>query len=167
MTVIRARSYSYAGGWGTDTTISAESPYNAIDPVLDADAYGNVLVAWRLQNEQRDTIGRAWLAPGGIWNEPETMVTDGATTFARIAMNNAGDAVMLWGVSGSQAGTYDLAVSRYTPGGDWAAADKIQSGGSLSISPLMKLDGSGTAMIVWNARTDNRMEIWSSRYWPR
>ncbi len=143
------------------------------------DNNGNALVAWG----QHDTAGANRheifqsdynITTPGVWNP--TAFTDninfavGSAWYPQVAMNDSGQAVIVWREQNSPGGDFQIYRSDYnmTSPGAWSVAVNIlaATAGWNADDPQVAIDNNGNAIIVWAQHNPavSRHEIFKSEY---
>jgi len=156
-----------ASGWQTVTAVASSAEEVLSFPQLALDADGNAFVVWE-QYGMSSSGSSVWVnrytAAGG-WGSPQSLGQDsqGSHSSPAIAMNANGNAAVAW--------VYDdrnimvIRARRYSPGGDWSAAETISAGVGNADSPQLGLDDAGDILVVWTEGDfDGRFSAWASRY---
>ncbi|TDJ65835.1 MAG: hypothetical protein E2O39_17430 [Planctomycetota bacterium] len=139
------------GGWSGPELLAA-GVSGSSEPDLAADGHGNALVLWLEAGGTEIWAGR-YAAEPGAWAAPELVYWDPACCIARCrgAVNDAGDAVVLWSDADSV-----LASARDAASGMWLPAVPVSA--APCATPLEELevalgsDGSGFA--IWGCGGD-------------
>ncbi|MBL0226644.1 MAG: hypothetical protein IPQ16_14045 [Geobacteraceae bacterium] len=161
---IWAARYSPATGWGTPEVIEPDPTQNARAPRVAMDAQGNAIAVWPHFDGIRYNIWANRYTAGGGWGEPVLLETDdGDARVPRIAMDAAGNAVVVW--FQNDGARNNIWANRYTVDLGWGTPTLIENNNDGAASaPQVAMDAIGNAMAVWDQDDGKRNNIWSSRY---
>ncbi len=156
-----------SGVWQSAQQISSADDASASLATLRVDSAGNVLALWRESSggyfdlwAARYTPASDWAAAGKIEN-----LDEGDAALPVVAIDAAsGDLTAVW--RQAHEGGEHLVSSRYSVSGDqWSAVSKVEqateSGGE---NPLVVVDSSGVATVVWQQPADGRFDLWGNRF---
>lgn len=147
-------------GWNAQATIGAARNDFDVDIYgvdVDLNEGGTGIAAWE---EDGDTTGSVWIAwyRAGAW-EGAVQLSEAGThaVLPRIALNDAGDAVVAWEViehDGPGIGNRTIWARRFT-GGAWTAAVRISDAPPASYTlysyrPRAGIDAAGHALVAWD-----------------
>ena len=141
------------------------SPPGVAGTTVAVDGRGRVLVAWVQQ--PHNAIRLATRRPGGRWRTV-TLGRSGHFVEAapRIAVNDRGDAVVVWrGLRRIAGETTEATVAAYRPAGRaFEPARPIPDEGlGVRAQPQVALNAGGRAYAVWTARVDATQVLFSER----
>ena len=158
------------GLWGTAALLETNNTGFAYNPQIAIDADGNAIVVWW------QYVGY----PSNIWSNRYTASTDSWSGAARIESNTAGNAiepqiaiddggnaVVVWQQYDDVADRYDIWSNRYTAStGLWGTAEMIETDNSgwTYMTPQVAVDANGNAIAVWHQSNGTRTNIWTNRY---
>jgi Divergent InlB B-repeat domain len=116
---VRAVQSNAAGVWGAVATVRAASTLELSGlPAIGIDSVGNMFAAWAARSDTPAGTPETWLnqfTPAGGWAQATVHQTSAdATSNPRIAMNDRGNAAMVWIRGGSDG---SRVVSRYYTSG--------------------------------------------------
>ncbi len=147
-------------GWNPQATIGAarndfDVDIHGVD--VDLNEGGTGIAAWE---EDGDTTGSAWVAwyRAGAWEGAEQLSEPGThAILPRVALNDAGDAVLAWEVVGHDGpgiGSRTIWARRFA-GGAWTAAVQISDAPPASYTlysyrPRTGIDAAGNALVAWD-----------------
>jgi len=156
-TVVEALERPAGGEWAVSGTLSesGEEILPLQTPVqIGLDDAGNAIAIWEPFN---DVIRTAERPAGGEWSDPEDLFTEGGQ-LPQLAMNAAGDAVIVWErpVAGGDA---VVQAAERPAGGDWLEPDDLSVAGEDAGSPRVAIDAAGTAIAVWQLSDPGENEI--------
>lgn len=133
-------------------------------PQIAFDGAGNAMAVWGEYN--RDTgEPNIWVnqysAADNTWGTAEKIQTlDGSATEPGIAVNQSGDAMVIWMQAGAAAGIY----ANHYSGGSWSGGVLISESSSGSMAQL-SISSSGDVVVVWEQGDDfGGRDIWVKRY---
>ncbi len=124
-------------------------------PQAAIDRAGTAIVVWQqTDGAGPSTIVRAAIRPaGGSFADPVTLSAAGTDSIhPRIAMNPAGDAVVVWDHVVGQTAAVVQAAGR-PAGGAFAAPLDVSAAGLTGALPHVALDDAGNATVVWTQTT--------------
>ena len=134
-------------GWSTATALAAAPGYDDVNGLqAQVDDAGQVWVAWTDAAGPR--VARGPLAAGSVWAAPVALASANCAggLAQRLAVNPAGQAVMVWQRRGAAAGW----CARRFDGGQWAAEAVIPSTPAASGATLaLALTPAGQAVAAW------------------
>jgi hypothetical protein len=168
-TRIWTNRYSPASGWGTGSVLSpATGDGSGAYPQVALDSQGNGLVVWHetvpivVNGAPGYTTRLKWsrYTPGGGLSVPAELGTGDAAVGPELAMNAAGDAVVVWREGDASA----VRASRYAAG-LWSAPVGLRSDLlHAAINPHVAINSSGNAVAVWAQSDGTRYSVWASRF---
>jgi hypothetical protein len=169
---IWAARYVLGSGWGPAELIETGTG-SASDPQVAVDASGNAIAVWEqtLGTGEEDVLANRYVVGSG-WGQAQpisNLAEVGESNEIQIAMDGAGNAMVVWRQTGSQAENFvqNLWFNRFSVSSGWGLADLVERVPGNVDSPQIASTPTGTAMAVWlqtgEAGTDN---VFSSRYNP-
>jgi hypothetical protein len=160
-----ANRYSPGIGWSNAQLVEHDDTDNALSAQVGIDANGNATAVWQQHDGTRFNIMSNRQPSGGDWGSPVAIdKEDDAASDPHIAMNDAGDAIVLWV---QQIGaTYNVAANRYTSTSGWATAVVLDTQDGNAIEPRIAMNASGVAHAAWMQNDGTRYNIMASRYAP-
>ncbi len=169
---ILATRYVVGTGWGTPTLIETHI-MDAFYPYVAMDSLGNATVGWVQSADEssltansiwvnRYVVGTGW----GIATQLDTNNTSGGSVgFHRIAMDDTGNAVVVWQQYDAGLTIYNIYASHYIMGTGWSTAIVIETSSSTAFRPAVDMDGAGNAIAVWYQVVDGTSHsVWANRY---
>lgn len=154
----------YAGGWGPAEVVGTYPGIHLENPSVAMDPKNNVMVVW----EQQDSVlkkYRTWARrydfgldtwQAAVMIESDTIVNNGwaqINTPIHVAMDSAGNAVVLWQRLDGSGPQHNIWVNRYTFGQGWGQAWLIENAVTEPIlyrhEPHLAVNGRGEAMAMW------------------
>lgn len=160
---LRSMRFSFAAGWFDASSVNTADWGDVAVPELGIDRDGNALTAWRQTAMPGTAVGLAPFVAAGAWGEPLTTAVEGCL-FVRLAVNNGGDAVILWDSRDPTGVTRNMHLSQYNSTAGWGAPVVVQSRVNFAGVPLLALTNDGHVMMVWAHNTDTSSEILAARY---
>lgn len=166
--------YTPGGGWTQATNIWQYQGAGFIGYAKDlvVDAAGNALAVWNGSEclsfcVSLGTFGIRYTAGTG-WETAEPLVVDSGSvsTNAQLAMDQAGNALLIWlQRTTSNPTQYSLWSRRYAQG-VWDTAEALPIGPDTSgmSAPSLAMNAGGDAIAVWGQGDNGPRDIWSSRY---
>jgi hypothetical protein len=169
---VRAAIFTPAGGWGMAAELSVNDTSGGSLPQIAVDANGNALAVWI----ERESLYAPWrlvasrfIAGSGTWETALRLDSDAIGepgNSADVAMNAAGEAMVLWPAPSGTFGSAALWVRRMAANGGWSAAQLLDpAAGTMELDQRIAMDANGNAMAVWK-KFDNPSfpSIWSIRF---
>lgn len=156
--------YTAGVGWGIAEQVSNSSGF-AYSHDVATDAAGNAIAVWGVSE---NTLYSLWFSRYDTvsgWSAPELLETQdsGNAYYARIVMDDAGNAMVVWLQSSGSINS--LWARRYAVGAGWGPAQLIENDDSGNVSPpQLALDASGNVLVVWQQYNGSVYNIWSNRY---
>jgi hypothetical protein len=156
--------YTPAGGWESAQLIESELTDVAL-PQIAMDASGNALALW----QQSDSVGLRVRAnrftPDKRWGLPRILDNDPSQSpqgAAQIAVDPNGNAIAVWpGYAGS---INNIWASHRTAGGDWEAAQIIETESGGTALPAVAMDSNGNGFATWAQLNGTSWTIRANRY---
>ena len=146
--IVQSAARAAGGAWSEAVSLSAAGS-SSREPRVTMTPGGEALAVWA-----RDALGFNTLAqvaqrsPGGAWSGTSDL-SSGASiaTAPRIAVDQAGDAVVLWTDS---AGAPSAILSATRPAGaGWEGRQRLSAQGTNSVEPQIALGPDGNGVGVW------------------
>jgi hypothetical protein len=130
------------------------------------DASGNAIAVWAQDDGTRWNVWASRYVAGSSWSTPEEIDdTDGDAQVPALAMNAAGEAVVVWRQSSGS--REDVAASRYVPGSGWTSAELVENddtGDAYNPDVAIDPDGRITAVLAYD--DGSVRSVWANRYEP-
>lgn len=166
---IWANRYTVNRGWGTAVPISLDGAcYN---PQIATDAAGNAIVVWKqYAGDDRYSVWANRYTTDSGW-DTAAPISESANAFSwfdpyfypRIAMDAAGNALVVWNQYEENYGD-SIWANRYTTEGGWSTAAQISEYG-VYYNPQIATDAAGNALAVWEQHeSEGSSTIWAIRY---
>ncbi|MEJ2329523.1 MAG: hypothetical protein P8Z33_06590 [Gammaproteobacteria bacterium] len=153
-----------AGRWGTEEIIESRI-FDAAQPWIAADSGGNAVAVWT--HDDRDgprNILANWYETGSDWQVEEQIDDKFGNILSppRIAADNNGNALAVWGKSDGEISVYS---NRYTAIDGWGTEETIESGDGAAYGPEIAMDSEGNAVAIWSQDdSDGVFSIYANRY---
>ena len=161
---IWASYYTVGPGWSTAELIETTTG-QANYPKVAIDNAGNALAVWQQSDGANRHIWANRYAAGTGWAVAELIETepDEDAIAPQIAMNGAGDALVVW-EQNSSSPYWDAWANHYTVGAGWGTAELIESNNSVLGTSEIAIDGAGNGLAVWTQLAGGGGNIWANRY---
>ena len=141
--------------WGTPVPFGNADALAVEDLRLVADAGRNVMAVWHQVDGADNGVWANRYALGSGWGDAESLEADtGVPPTPEMAMDPAGNAVVLWAHWDDSTSTQNIMAKRYDAAGVWQAAEAIDEGTGDASNPHVAVDPAGNAMAVWTQRDD-------------
>ena len=156
--VIQAAALPAGGAWGKPADLSDAANVTR-NPHVAVGGDGAAVAVWERSDGDYSIIQASVLTPGGAWSVPQQLsVPGGNATSARIAMDDAGDALAIWR-------WYDglnwiLAASYRPAGHDWQRVRQVSVSGFSAGPPGLAMNGSGRAVAIWTETSG----VWTAQF---
>jgi hypothetical protein len=165
---IWASRYTPQGGWGSAVLIEGGLG-DAGNPQIAIDGGGNAIaVFWQHEGGHVSIVANRYVSGAG-WGTASAIETDGSgdTGTPQIAMDAAGNAMVVWGWASADAALRLQRLGQPVHAGlglgqRWA--DRQPQRLDPNPNPHVALDGAGNAIAVWHRPDGSWDSIWSSRY---
>ena len=107
---------------------------------------GTALATWRVAGGGTVRHYSSVRPPGGVWGEPQLIVSDLDVAFVQLAVSDTGDAIATW-VDSSPAGTW---ASIRPKGGTWGAPESIAA---TTLTSDVAMSATGDAVVAYKGPT--------------
>ena len=161
--VIQSSSRPSGGSWTTPVDVS--SPLGTADlPQLTVDSTGLITAVWIRNNGTNTIIQSSTSTDGVTWSTPVDLSAVGqSATSPQVTVDGTGTAIAVWTRSD---GTDNIVQASTRPrGGSWSTPDDVSAVGQSASAPQVTVDGTGTAIAVWN-RSNGSNDIVQSSVLP-
>lgn len=154
-------------GWGTAVRLVTA---DLLNPQVAIDDLGNGLVAWQQNGGGSHNI---WFSQFDIglrrwFRALPVEISTGDAQNPQVAMNGAGDAVIVWEKVDTLQQVGSIRAKRYAQQGLLGAQDiELESGPEKSHQrPSIAINGDGDIVVVWERinLTDGSNQVWGNRY---
>ena len=161
--IMSARSRT-GSSWGSANLIDGDGPEWVTHPQVAVDASGNGVAVWEQLNGAITSIWANHYVADWGWGTPRLIESsDDAATRPQVAVDAAGNAVVVW--TQSKGASTDIWAARYAAGTSWGAAQLIETDDAGDAkAPQVAIDAGGNAVVVWEQSDGTRFNIWSARY---
>lgn len=159
--------YAPGAGWQPQEPIMDRSDTYTDSPSIAADGAGNAIVVWS-QRDQSAVISDLWaqrFVAGVGWEAARTIETysAGSAGPAKIAMNAAGDALVVWPMSDGH--VQNIWSNRYVVGIGWDAAREIETQDlGHAVGAVVAIDPQSRGLAVWEQYDAAFGNLWANRY---
>ncbi|MBU1158324.1 MAG: hypothetical protein KKE24_03185 [Candidatus Thermoplasmatota archaeon] len=164
---VTASRYVQGEGWGPTEIIGDDYPGNPSYPQIAMDGKGNAVVVWKVW---ASPIYEAWANEykiGEGWGTAHLVedVYDGTAGNPRIAMDEGGNATVVWQeLIGT---TASLLACRYVAGDGWGEPELVENDDTGHVLAWdVGTDDDGNAITVWSQSDGIRNNIHANRYTP-
>lgn len=166
---IYANRYVSGTGWGTAEAIDKGSDLRE-NSALAVNQKGNAIAAWRTRNSNTLTVDVNVFTAGTGWGTAQTIHT-GTTTatptgshFSAVAMDNNGNAFLIWNHFDGTTNT--VYAKRYVEASGWGAIQTLYSGAANFHVPKLDvvIDSNGNAIAMWETYDGTDFIIYTNRY---
>jgi hypothetical protein len=143
-------AYKPAGApWQAPVRIS-EAGQNATDARFAVDPAGYVIAVWQLNKGAEQYFSQAAYKPAGEpWEAPVSIPESQKSFFARVAVDAAGDATVVW-LHHNGVEVPNSVQSVYRPaGGPWQAPVTLAAEVPGALEPQVAMDAGGDATTIW------------------
>ncbi len=135
--------------WSGATTLESAHGQFFIGPDVATSSTGNSVAAW----VRSGVVTVASSQGGSAWSAPIPLGGSTGTAAPSVAVDAAGDAVVVWGTASGQ-----VQAAYRSAGGAWGPVATLASGVDLGLgAPQVAIDADGAAVAVW-ATTDERIQ---------
>ncbi len=158
-----ASKFSSTGAaWGTATLVATTST-PATQPDVAIDSAGNAIAVWQMAGPTNLIYASRRAASASAWSLPVLIDTSttGNSSLPRIAMDSAGNAMVVWQKEVTL-GVPNIWASRYNAG-FWDAAINLTPNIS-AFNPKVAFDTKMNAVVVWNQANGSAQSIYAKRY---
>jgi hypothetical protein len=163
---IYSNQYRPGGGWSVSQPIDDKTGDGSA-PRISMGADGSGMAVWVQGDATRGDVWSNRYARGSGWGNPERIGANNATEASgpQVAVDANGSAVAVWAQSDGT--RFDIWFNRYTSGGNWGAARRIEfiNAGDAE-GPAVGADAKSNAVAVWKQFDGLTFDVWSSRYTP-
>lgn len=143
-----ASIYTPATGWGLPTQIERMELGGTTEIWSAIDSAGDVIAIYRVYDGAVWGVYASRYTPSGGWGSPQRLdALPGDQFWLRIAMDPAGDALVVWSELST---TYNIYGDHYSAASNtWGGAAKIQAGTGYASGDGVAMDASGNGFAVW------------------
>jgi hypothetical protein len=150
---IYANTYSSdSGTWGTAEEIESDNGAAVYPPQIAMDDAGNAIAVWFQNDGTHFSIyANTYSADSGAWGTAELIESSdsGAATDPQIAMNGAGNAIVVWSQDDGTANSIYANIYSVDTG-TWGTAELLETDDAGDAEyPQIAMDGAGNGIAVW------------------
>jgi len=157
--------------WGSDVRVNSDTGTAGLySPAIAVDGNGNNVVVWQdYRNGNGDIYAQRLDGAGNrLWGSDVRVNSDTGTAgqySPAVAMDSNGNAVPVW--EDYRNGNYDIYAQRLDANGNQLWAEDVQVNGDSRIAsqyvPVVAIDGSGNAMVMWQDNRNGNDDIYAQR----
>ena len=153
-----------SGGWDSSTTLLDIGSGAANDPQIAVDSNGNAIAVWSQVGSSGNQSILANRYSAGVWSGAVWLEAGaGDATNPQIAMDNSGNAIVVWQQVDSS-GNQSILANRYSAGA-WGGAVWLEAGTGQATNPQVAMSSSGNAIVVWQqVGSSGNQSILANRY---
>jgi hypothetical protein len=148
-----AAAGDYVVGWEAPFLVEDYDSYSSYESHCAMNERGDIVVAWKQSNGSGTNLYSRFYFVGEGWSEAEVVEdTSAYVKWRDVAIDNAGNAIVVWTQFNETTTFEDMWSNRYVRGVGWTGPEPIEDDGtvaSLHIDVLM-VDG-GYAVVVWTS----------------
>lgn len=156
---------STPAGWQLSQVIGRDGEYpDLLGSSVDVNSSGQAIAVWNTYEMMSESYrSRVAVNMAGSWSAPMDVVSGASVGSARVAINDAGEAVVVWEQWDVQSpGGRDLWARHFT-NGSWSAPQRLSPvlvGEDYYIASEVRLgkDGGGQFHLVWDGDSLNHMQ---------
>lgn len=141
------------GGGGWQPPVPLSSPEQGFSPALAMNAGGEALVVWaQLSPANARELRARRFSPDLGWGPEDLLVSEAGEVpqFPKVALDEAGNARVLWTQGNSAARTYRVRSRAYTQGSGWGGIQDLEAGGRGTWANVeLAMDAAGNGLGVW------------------
>lgn len=147
-----ASIYSPSTGWGLPTQVEKMELGGTTEIWSGIDNAGNVIAIYRVYDGTVWGVYASRYTPSGGWGAPLRLDTQPGDQFwLRIAVDPAGDALVVWSEYTASTTTYNVYGDHYSVGTNaWSGPVRIQAGTGYASGDGVAMDASGNGFAVWD-----------------
>lgn len=162
---IRASIYLAGSGWQADQALEAGDD-DAVAVSVGMDDGGNAMAVWTQSDGTRWNVQANRYVPGSGWSGPtEIDGTDNDAQVPALAVNDSGEAVVIWRQAGGS--LQNIAAARFVPGTGWSNAALLETDDANSAyNPAVAIDPDGNITAVWAQDDGAGGNLRANRYEP-
>jgi PKD repeat protein len=147
-----------AGGVFGPTQTLSDAGEDSQAPDVAIDAHGDALAVWLRYDGSDERVQAAYRPAGGAFGTPQTLSEAGVeATGPRVAMNGAGEAVVVWSVM--LGGKEEIQAAPAAPGGAFGTPVNLTGFSVVASVPQVALDSHGDAIAVWDGYDGTNIRI--------
>ncbi|HEX2731595.1 MAG TPA: hypothetical protein VHM70_08325 [Polyangiaceae bacterium] len=159
---IVAKYYSDDQGWDEGTTLATSSTL-LTGVCIAGNPDGAAVAAWIAMGDSTSQLWAATFTPDAGWVEPVAIGPESpSVSAADCAVDTQGNALLVF--SDHDGNKSLLHAARFEAGAGWGDAERLDQTDFNVSAASLAFDGSGNALVLWNAWLGNQSELWSNRY---
>ncbi len=153
--------------WADPEQISLATAGSASYVSIAVNSDGGALAVWSQQSAGNLDLYANYYTPGVGWGSAEAIENNsGDAYFAKLGFDASGNAIAVWSQNdGSQFSVYG---NRFVAGTGWGSASLLETidtqPADFVMNPILAVDKSGNALVVWPHSDGTRENLWSNRY---
>lgn len=156
-----------ATGWSTPLLLETDDSGDAYNPQVALTSDGEVLAVWQQWDGARYSLFANSYTGAGGWGTaaPIDVGNGGDANDPQLVADGSGNAVAVW--SQAEGGVYTIWANRYSSGGGWGTAQKLQTDApGNAYLPQLAVNGSGDFLTVWSQTDSDTADVgvWTNRY---
>lgn len=157
----------YTEGWGDPVFLESSNLWDSSEPDVAIDGHGNSVVVWYQLDGVLYSVFANRYEPETGWLGPEAL-DQNDVNFAlspSVAMNDRGDAVVVWYERVEPTDMTDITMSVYEDGVGWSAPLAVETDHTWNdVTPEVVIDEEGNAIIIWVQMSEPSYIVWASYY---
>ncbi len=162
-----AARFTAPSSWSLATQIEVESAGDAQEPALAMNEAGTAFAVTTILDGTRANLWANRFVSGSNWGLAGMVESDNfaGTMGPDVAIDSSGFAIAVW-TQDVGSGDEGVWANRYVPGTGWGTPIQIDALAGECFSPIVAMDGSGNAMVVWQnfVAASTRTDVWANRY---
>jgi hypothetical protein len=161
---IWANIYTKGIGWGIPDLLEKNFPGDARSPQVSMDNNGHAMVIWYQYDGSYNSILSNMYTFGEGWSGYELVETSNGNAYGPdIEFDPFGNAIAVW--HQYQGTKYSIYSNRFIPGDGWGVPSLVENDDiGDAYAPMIGIDGSGNAVVVWSQSDGTRDNAWSNTY---
>jgi hypothetical protein len=153
---IQVARHPAGGTWHDARTLSR---HHAHFPDVVTNGRGDITVVWQKQIDGHDRTQVVRRPVDGSWTNPRTISKSrGDVIRPTVAMDNRGDATVVWERMWADGGRSAVFVARRPAHGSWSSQLRLSPGTSAS-GPLVAMDRKRRTLVAWTAPHDGQPHV--------
>jgi hypothetical protein len=138
-------------GMPSAAVVLSEAGKVSLSPAVAMNDRGDTVAAWTSRGGSGTIVQASFRPAGGSFGAPVDLSSSGAgTDSARVAIDDAGDATVVWD-QGSGGGEVVEAATRSAASGGFAKAAVLSSEAESSFHPFVAMNAEGDTAVTWSA----------------
>lgn len=164
--VYAARYDAASDTWGAVVRIDDQAA-QPLDADLAIDTNGNIIAVWCQSVGTNDSVyANRYDATAAQWGTPRRIGnTSGDAQRPQLAVDAAGNVMVVWQVYDSTSNAYSVYANRYdAAGGGWGNAGTIETATGGASNARLGVDAAGNAIAIWTQRVGRNEFVYANRY---